>query len=147
MGTQYASAADLVTYGLPATALGILTLAQQNGALEQASRKLDALFAGRFGQPGVPFLAWDTTVTEACAKVAAFDLLCLRGFNPASAADVNIKDRHDEAMKWAEKVMKQQAHPNVTPAIAPLPTYAQPTVISSSVADLNTGASSLNRGW
>lgn len=145
--SQYAEISDLLAYGLPSTALGTLTTTQQTKALEQASRKLDSFFAARYGQDAVPLLVWDTTVTEAVAKIAAYDLLVVRGYNPASSADVNIRIRHDDAMRWAEKVQKQQAHPTVTPAVQTLPTYQQAYVISSSVTNLSSGGTNRNRGW
>lgn len=147
MGTQYAQISDLITYGLPSTALGVLTTTQQNAALEQASRKLDSFFAARYGNDGVPLLEWDTNVTEACAKIAAYDLLVVRGFNPASGADINIRNRHDDAMRWAEKVQKQQAHPRLVPAVPTQPTYQQASVVSQSVVNLSTGRRCFNRGW
>lgn len=144
---SYAEISDLINYGLPATALGTLTTTQLSAALEQASRKLDTYFAARFGKDGVPLLQWDTTVTEATCKVAAYELLTIRGYNPASGADVNLRIRYEDAIRWAEKVQKQQAHPNVVPAVQTLPKYQQASVASFSVVNTATGGIKTNRGW
>lgn len=142
--TAYASTADLYVYGAPEKAFGQLTSGQKDGALESASRDVDTYLRGRFS---LPLLAWDTSITEATCRVAAYNLLSVRGYNPASGSDVNIKDRYDQSISWLVKVQKQQAHPNVTPQPNNTPDYNQPTVLSSSVVNLATGATRSNRGW
>jgi phage gp36-like protein len=140
----YATLADLTTYGLPATALGQLTAGQQQAALDQASKRADNYLRGRYA---LPLVAYDTDLTELVCRIAAFNLLCIRGYNPAAAADVNIKQRHDMAIRDLELVQKQQMHLNVTPAPSQVPDYDQPTLISSSVVNVGSGATGSNRGW
>lgn len=140
----YASVPDLYTYGAPEKAFGQLTDAQKVAALAAASNDVDAFLRGRFE---LPLSAWDSSITEAACRIAAYNLLSVRGYNPASGADVNIKDRRDQTMYWLGQVQRSQAHPNVTPAQSDSPNYDQPLVISSSVTNLATGGTARNRGW
>ena len=144
----YASPADLVVHGLPATALGALTVAQQNAALDAASKIVDSKLRGRYA---LPLVAWGTEITQATCKIAAYELLNIRGYNPASGADVNVSDRYLAAMHWLDQVQRQAAHPDVTPQPSQTPNFNSPTVISSSMAvtgGLPTGSiAALNRGW
>lgn len=142
--TVYATVDELYVYGAPEKAFGQLTLGQKQGALESASRDVDTYLRGRYS---LPLIEWDTSITEATCRIAAYNLFSVRGYNPASGSDVNIKDRYDQAMTWLNKVQKQQAHPNVTPQPNNTPDWNQPVVISSSVINLATGASAQKRGW
>ncbi len=141
---SYATIADLYIYGAPQKAFGQLTTDQLTGGLESASNILDTYFRGRYS---LPLVVWDVSVKEATCRIAAYNLLSVRGYNPASGSDVNIKDRYDEAIAWAVRVEKQQAHPNVTPQQHETPDYNQPMVVSTSVVNVGTGAISKNRGW
>jgi len=140
----YASSTDLTTFGLPLTALGQLTAAQIAGALDVASQKVDSYLRGRYA---LPLLAWGSEITEATAKIAAYNLLTIRGYNPAAGADINIKLRFDDAITWLNKVQRQAAHPNVTPQNTQATYYGQPKVTSQSVTQVFTGATAANRGW
>lgn len=142
----YATPTDLTNVGLPAAALATLTNAQILAALQGASDFADTFFRARFGASSVPFLAWDTAVTEAVAKIAALRLLRIRGYSPTSTADQQFQSSHDDAVEWLNKVQRQQAHPLVTlaqNAVAPV----APLLISSSVVNLSSGRTSGNRGW
>jgi len=141
--SSYASPSDLVTSGLPATALGTLTLVQQQAALDNASALADSFFRGRYD---LPLLAWGPEVTEAVCVIAAYKALAVRGFNPASGADINLASRYQQALAWLGNVQRKAAHPNVTPSAAQSPTYDQPFVSSSSVVSQN-GRVATNRGW
>jgi len=140
----YASVSDLITYGLPATALGALSPAQQNAALESASKVVDSYLRGRYA---LPLTAWGSEITEATCRIAAYNLLNVRGYNSAAGADENIAARYEQTILWLRDVQRQAAHPDVTPQASQTPNYDQPTVISSSVTSLATGATARNRGW
>lgn len=142
--SSYATLADLYVYGAPQKAFGQLSDPTKDAALEAASNDVDTYLRGRFS---LPLIAWDSSITEATCRIASYNLLSVRGYNPASGADVNILDRYNQTMVWLNKVQKQQAHPNVTPQPNNTPDWNQPTVISSSVVNLATGATSRNRGW
>jgi phage gp36-like protein len=145
---QYAQIADLVTYGVPVQALqqgaNPITNGTLNSELETASEFIDSFLRGRYS---LPLQSWGTDITQACCRITAYNVLIVRGYNPASGADVNIRMRYDDAVSWLNKVQRQQAHPNVVPAVNQLTNWQQPFVISSSVIGLSTGATGPNRGW
>ena len=144
--SQYAQVSDLPIYGLPATALQSPALTPEvlNSTLQGASSEMDSYFNGRYQ---LPLLTWDVSVTEVCAKIAAYRLLSVRGYNPASAADVNIRDRYLDSVAWLNKVQRQAVHPNVTPTDQSNPNTQQPGVSSSSVVFVSTGQRLPQRGW
>lgn len=139
----YASRTDLTAYGIPANALGGLTTAQQDAALDAASKRVDSYLRGRYG---LPLIAWGVEITQATCVIAAYQLMHTRGYNPASGADVNIENRYHETIAWLEQVQRQAAHPDVTPQPA-APTYNRPTVISSSAIATGSSRTGKNRGW
>jgi phage gp36-like protein len=139
----YATPTDLVTSGLPSTALGNLTPAQQQAALDNASALADSYFRGRYA---LPLLAWGAEVTEAVCVIASYKAMVVRGFSPAAGADSNLETRYLATLDWLGRVQRSAAHPNVTPSAAQSPTYDQPFVITSSVIDSN-GRTATTRGW
>lgn len=144
----YASQADLTNVGFNQNVQGALTPTQIAQALQDASDLADAAFTARYGAGSTPLLAWDTTITKAVAQIAAYYLLCIRGYNPNSAADQNFRTNYEDAIAYLGKVQRQQAHPRVTPAGSSAnPGAIQPLLISSSVVNLSTGARGSNRGF
>ena len=143
---QYATVSDLTSIGLPATALGQMTLTQQNDALEEASREVDARLTGRYGVGRLPFITWDSIITGITARIAVYHILTVRGYNPAAGSDINIQNRYTIALRDCELIQKQQLHPVIT-LQAMTTTFDQPVVLSSSVVNLQTGAPGVNRGW
>lgn len=140
----YASIADLTTYGLPATALGALSVPQQQAEVDAASARVDSYLRGRYA---LPLVAWGVEITEATCRIAAFNLLSVRGYNPAAGADENIRERYVDAIEWLERVQSKAAHPAITPAADQSPTYNQPFVLSSSVVAVDSGRTAATRGW
>lgn len=141
---SYATLTDLYIHGAPEKAFGQLTDSQKESALEAASEVIDTYFRGRYS---LPLAVWDVSVTQNTCKIAAYNLLSARGYNPAAGSDINILERYNQAISWCEKVQKQQAHPNVTPAQIDVPRTVQPVVITSSIVNVATGRSARNRGW
>jgi len=112
---SYAQISDLTLFGMPATALGNTTSAQQQACLDAASAEMDSYFRARYvgGVAGsLPFDSWGTDVTEICVQIAWFKLMRVRGYNPASM-DKNIKDAYDNAKKWLTDVKQNKLHPFV----------------------------------
>lgn len=143
MSNPYSTTTDLVAVGLPATALGSLTPTQQQDALDGAAGIVDSHLRGRYTLPLVAPIPPE--ITEVTCVIAAWRLMQVRGFNPASPDYVAFRDRYLDAMTWLGKVQRQAAHPAVNESSGG--NTQQPTVISSSVAFLNTGSSLSNRGW
>lgn len=140
----YASLSDLTTYGLPATSLGNLTVLQQQNALDNASETVDSYLRGRYA---LPLVSYGVEITEATCRIAAYNLMNIRGYNPAAGSDVNLVNRYNDTIAWLNKVQRQAVHPNLVPAQNQVPNYNQPFVISYSVVDVNSGARASNRGW
>ena len=140
----YGTLADLYKYGAPERALGGIPDATKEAELETASQIVDSYFRGRYS---LPLASWDAATTEATCKIAAYNLLATRGYNPAAGADPNIRDRWVDAIEWLRRVQKQQAHPNVVSLSPNEPSATQPMVLSSSVVNVATGATASRRGW
>lgn len=145
MGTQYAQTSNLFSIGIPQSAFGQLTTPQLNDALEEASREVDARVAGRYGLAALPFLTWDSIITGITVRIACYQLLSTRGYNPAAGADKGLMDRYQAAIADCVKIQKQQLHPLVT--VTTPPADVQPVVVTSSVVNLATGGAARNRGW
>lgn len=148
---MYASQSDLAGVGLNPNMMGALAnnTAAINGALQDASDLADSSFQARYGAGSTPLLAWDTTVTKNTAMVAAYYIICMRGFNPNASADQMFRKNYEDAVAFFGRVQRQQAHPRVTPggSGSANPGAGQPILISSSVVDLNSGATAPNRGY
>lgn len=143
----YAAQSDLAMVGWNANVQGQLTTAQVNAALQNASDFADGFFRARYGTGSCPLLTWDSSVTEAVAKIAAYRLINIRGYNPNNASDANFRLQFNDAVDWLGKVQRQQAHPKVTPATTTGNGAVQPLVLSNSVVNLSNGARGTNRGW
>ena len=141
---SYATLAEFSTYGgLPATALGTLTTTQQQGQLDAATDEMNTYLAGRYS---MPLLVWDNSIKAKCCEIAAYKMICLRGFNPGSGADVNLRMRYLDAVKWCEVVRNKSIHPTVTETAQPSPTLSQPKILTSSMVTTG-GATGTTRGW
>ena len=92
----YAQLSDLTLYGLPSTALGTLTSAQQQAALDTAAGTIDEHIAGRYSmplQPPIPLV-----FTEITCVIATWRLMQVRGLNPESPDYKAFRDRYLDAM-------------------------------------------------
>lgn len=139
----YASTADLIALGLPATALGKLPPATVTAALGAATKRVDSYLRGRYA---LPLTAWGSEITQATAVIAAFELMTVRGMGMSDGADALMLERYRMTIGWLEDVQKKAAHPDVTPQASQSPTYDMPIVITSSVVTMG-GARATNRGW
>ena len=142
----YATQADLLNMGFPATALGNLSAGQIAAELQAASDQVDTAIRGRYGNEAVPLLTWDSTITRATAQIAAFELMVVRGMKANGPDWTLFYTRKKDAEAFLDKVQRQQAHPLVTLAnsqVAP----QQPNYQSSSVIAVATGRVASRRGW
>lgn len=140
----YAQLADLYRFGAPATAFGNISTGDQQAALDEASGRVDEFLAARYP---LPLISWPTSITEYTCRIATWNLLSARGYNPTMGGDSNIKDRYDNAIEMLTLVQKQQLHPAVVPQPNQAPTYEQPAVYTFSAVDMGTGAIDNDRGW
>lgn len=101
----YATLADLTTFGLPEPALRGVSASTKSEALRAASKKADTKLGIVYD---LPLLSWDYDLREAVAKIAAYDLLSFRGFNP-DGEDANVRTRHNDANELLRQVANLQA--------------------------------------
>lgn len=130
--TQYATIAELYTYGAPAVAFGGLGTDVLTNALVAASALVDSYIRSRYTPP---LTAWGSDIKQAVCKIAAYEALVVRGYNPAAGSDPNILARHDAAVAWLRGVSRGEIHLDVTPALA---TPSQGSAVVSA---------SRRRGW
>lgn len=145
MSNPYALLTDIPIYGLPATALGNLTTTQQQAALDTAAGTVDEHIAGRYSmplQPPIPLIFTELTVV-----IATWRMMQVRGTNPDSTDYKMFRTRYLDAMDTLGKIQRQALHPIVTQSSTAPAEGSQPTVLSSSVISMATGATAPNRGW
>lgn len=123
----YAVIADLATV-LPAAAFASVPTATQTKIVAGRCDYADAKMRARYR---MPLLSFDMSISRAVLDMSAFDILCVRGFDPGSASDQLVQFRYSEAVKFFDDVERQRAHPVVTEALAPgTAEYDAPLVLS-----------------
>lgn len=144
MTTPVCTVADVTTIGMPASALGTLTLTQQQACVDAANGVVESHLSGRFP---LPWSSWGPEVKFWAVVIARKFILDVRGRNPSTAnADKVIDDGYDRAIKDLDLVQRQALHPTVVPAQTPGATDQGPVCISSSAAWSNSGNRDTNRG-
>lgn len=129
----YCDPADLPTYGVNATALAPIPAPVQQGACDASSAIIDSYFRDRYR---LPLTAWGTDVRRAAAVLSVYDLLVVRGYNPAAGADLNLRLRYEDTLRWLLQVSRQEVQANVTPTQDQAEGYDAPAI-----------ATSAQRGW
>jgi phage gp36-like protein len=104
----YATRAELYALALPQAALLTVATDAQDSALEAASRKADSYLGVRFE---LPLTAWGVDLKEAVAKMAAWQLLSVRGFSPEAGDAEVFRRNHEDAVRWLEQVAKGAVTP------------------------------------
>ena len=126
--TAYATLANLYVYGLPLVAMGSVSVGTQQAILDGRNEFADDKMRARYRLPLVA--PYPASLVQHICMLAAWDVLMVRGYNPAAAADVNIANRGEMALKWFDDVERQRAHPNVVEAGGVDPSYAAPYIVS-----------------
>lgn len=115
--SRYATPIDLTRLGLPSDALGGVPPATQEDSLDAMSAIADGYLASRYA---LPLSAWGDDLRAQVSRLAAYDLMVTRGFNPTVGADENLLLRHNHAMQWlrdvAGGVVSPQGIVDATPA-------------------------------
>jgi phage gp36-like protein len=129
MTAAYATLADLYVLGAPLVSMGQVSVATQQACLDARNDYADDKLRARYKLPlGLPY---PPSLRQNICILAAYDVMNIRGYNPAAGADVNLVTRAEQAMKWFDDVERQRAHPNVIEASGGTePGYAAPEVIS-----------------
>lgn len=140
---EYCTVAEIARWGVSAEALdGIPAKPEtetsgginQRDAILGASDVIDGYLRSRFT---LPLTAWEQDLRRACAVIAAWDLISVRGYSPDD--DPALKARYDAIIKWLEGVAAGKITPSVTdssPGAEPGSPSGGPRVISST-----------SRGW
>ena len=97
----YATTTDLARLGIASAALTGMATPTQEAALEAASVLADGYLRGRYT---LPLTAWGEDLTRAVCAIAAWDLLCARGFDPNRSGDAAIEARAATATSWLKDV-------------------------------------------
>jgi phage gp36-like protein len=132
--SSYATIADLSSCGLPPSALASISIADKQAALDDHSAEADTYIGDKYQLPlGTPY---DRTLVRMVCFRAAWDLLCLRGFNASDPTDAVVSQRADQALKWLERVANGQARLNV---VQGTPESFQPDVSTNQLRGWSTG--------
>ena len=108
-GQQYATRADLATV-VAATALSHPSTgaAAQDAQLLRASEFADSYLRSQYT---LPLVRWGSDLVQAVCDVAAYRLLCLRGFDPEK--DGLYLDNYNMASKWLRDIGSGVVTPDV----------------------------------
>lgn len=110
----YATIADLERYGVSSAALGP-SYDSLEPQLEAASSIADSYLRLHYKLPlSTPYPA---ALVEAVARIAAFNILSVRGYNPEGDAGM-LESRYRAAMKWLQDVGAGRAAPLMVTADA-----------------------------
>ena len=132
MTQALANLADLYRLGISSDVLAQSPrtgdTATQSAALDSASEYALGKIGGRYKRP---LVSWSDDLKQAVCKIAAYELLCIRGFNPAAGADVNILERRNQADGWLTSVARQEISPDIVGAANQSPAFDNPRIISA----------------
>ncbi|WP_293365005.1 phage protein Gp36 family protein [Phenylobacterium sp.] len=134
--TQYAQPSDIPVYGISEDAISGIPPEAVEQSLRGASSMIDSAFRSRFT---MPLFTVDQATVRACCVLAVYDLLVVRGYNPAAGADENLRLRVQDANSWLKQVASGLMTPDVTDSstdIVPGTDATRARVVSAS-----------SRGW
>ena len=149
MSTAFATLADVALVGLPASSLGVLSVAQQQACVDWANAAAGSRLAGRY--PGINLggagWTWDYAVTGYVVALARKRMLDVRGRAPSTAsADALVDTLYKEAVDFFRDVQLQSLHPAITGGESDGATSQGPVFSSSSVAWTSSNRRAPNRG-
>lgn len=130
----YATISDLDKYGIQTAALEDLASPTKQAALDSTAEIMDSYFRARYPdlETAVPgwtsFDSWGEDVVRVNAILATYDLMVVRGYNPAAGADIALRDRYLDAIRWLERVARQEAQANLKPKQHDAADYDSPGV-------------------
>jgi phage gp36-like protein len=143
----YATASDLETFGAPAAALDGLYSEAIAAQLEAASSVADSYLRNHYKLPIVA--PYPPALTEAVARIATFNLLSVRGYNPEGDAGL-LETRYKTAMRWLESVGSGKASPLLIAADGPTANAGGPFVVQNRYDSSQDGfvvGRPSHRGW
>lgn len=109
--SRYADTEDFDRYGLPEGALaGDFHSDDVQAALDAASDIADSYLRGRFV---LPITTHGGDLADAVCRIAAFNILSRRGYNPEGNAD-QVRLRYEDAIEWLKGVSTGRITPALT---------------------------------
>lgn len=114
---RYATIDDFTTSGLPNGALAAIDKQTWQKALDRASAYANSFIGDKYALPLVS--PYDPALVDAVCQVAAWRLLCLRGFNPNNPGDQVVRQGWEDATAWLTRVANGQASITVVQAVPP----------------------------
>lgn len=111
VGTR-ATLAQLKQLGLDSYALSQMTDADLTAALNAAKARVDAALSMQYTLPILDPYPFDLIECE--CVLASWTALMVRGYNPATGIDTNIKERYEEWRSYLDKVSKGELQPVIT---------------------------------
>lgn len=99
-GVSFANLEQLYKFGIPSSALGSINDSSKAESLAATTELASGILAIRFDPP---IVSQSVDLAQAVCKIAAYDLLSVRGFNP-DGDDSNYRRRYEDAMAWLKAV-------------------------------------------
>jgi phage gp36-like protein len=107
----YCSQTELSQWGVSSGALTGITPDELNAAIAGASDLIDSYLRGKFT---LPLTAWGDDISRACAILACYDGLSVRGYNPGDPGDDQLQKRYDQVIAWLKGISSGTITPNAT---------------------------------
>jgi len=104
----YALPADIARYGLPAAALELVSPEQLARACLAASGEAEGYLSSAYK---LPLTAWDIGTRSHVAKMAAYEAMRHRGFDPDSGKDASLEVGRGEAITWLNRIANGKLRP------------------------------------
>lgn len=126
--SAYCDRDDLPKYGIGAVAIAPIPDDVKDAAIEGVSSSIDSYLRDRYQ---LPLTAWGIDIRRCAAILATYDLMVVRGYNPAAGADQNILTRYEGQIRWLERIARQEVQPDVTPTQDQAPGFDDPRVMTN----------------
>jgi phage gp36-like protein len=102
----YNSVAEYTARSIVSTALTGFTDGQKTTALDQAAAVVDSYIGN---VTTLPLTSYGEDIRGAEAKIADYEMLSRRGYNPDGGSDGNIRLRYEDALRWLESIARGNA--------------------------------------
>ncbi len=103
----YATVNDVTRHALPAAAIVSISIEIKADCCLGATQEADSYLAGRYT---LPLVLWDDVLTKHVAKIAGFEIMSRRGFQPTGFDELIVKGR-DDAIAWLRGVAANKIYP------------------------------------
>lgn len=133
----YATPIDLASFALSPAFLSPISVTDQTTSLGAASDIADGYLAQHFTLPLIAPYPIDLKI-RVC-EIAAYYLAARRGYSADAVADVSIKDRYDNAIKWLEKIARGEITPKFSDS-------SQGAIVGGAFVTTSTQRGYSNRG-